>query len=459
VGNEFAAIGVGLSGMDAAREELDVTGNNIANASTAGYVRERVDLASEPAPAPTLVVPGGGAGQGVEILGTTRLVDANADVQDLSSQGLASAASETQSLLNEAQAALNEPGSTGISSQLSTFWSQWDAVANNPTDQAARTTLLSTATSLATTFNQTSAALDQVRSSASQGALSDVQQINTLAAKVAQLNSEVVAAQAGGTAAAGLADQRSNVVNQLAQLVGVSTRQESNGSLDVLVGSELLVQDTSAATITATTDPATGQLTMTWPDKSNLAAGGSLGAVAQAVNTTIPGYLSQLDSAATALENTVNTQQAAGVTWTNVGTPSQASSPGQAIFAGTGAVGLAVAPGMTAAGIAAGSASAGPADGSNALAMAELGSAPNGADAIYRGFVGQVGTDVATASTQATATATIQTQADANRQSSEGVNLDEELANMTQFQVAYSASAKYLSTVDQTIQTLLTMIG
>ena len=48
MGNEFAAIGVGLSGMDAAREELDVTGNNIANASTAGYVRERVDLASAP---------------------------------------------------------------------------------------------------------------------------------------------------------------------------------------------------------------------------------------------------------------------------------------------------------------------------------------------------------------------------------------------------------------------------
>src|SRR5579862_1455210 len=141
--------------MEAAREELDVTGNNIANANSPGYVRETVDLASEPAPTPTLLMPGGGAGQGVVILGTTRLTDATADAQDLSAQGSAGAANETQSLLSQAQAALNEPGSSGISSQLASFWSQWDAVANNPTDQGARTTLLANASTLATSFNQT----------------------------------------------------------------------------------------------------------------------------------------------------------------------------------------------------------------------------------------------------------------------------------------------------------------
>ncbi len=114
---------------------------------------------------------------------------------------------------------------------------------------------------------------------------------------------------------------------------------------------------------------------------------------------------------------------------------------------------------MTGAGIAAGAPSAGPGDGSNAQLMAELGSASGGADAIYRGFVGQVGTDVSAATTHATATATIQAQANSQQQSSEGVNLDEELASMTQFQVAYSASGKYLAAVDQTIQTLLSMVG
>jgi flagellar hook-associated protein 1 FlgK len=129
------------------------------------------------------------------------------------------------------------------------------------------------------------------------------------------------------------------------------------------------------------------------------------------------------------------------------------------LFTGTGATDLAVAPGMTPGLLAAGSPTGGPADGSNAQLMAELGASTSGPDAVYRGLVGQVGTDVATATTQSATATTVRSQADAQRQSSEGVNLDEELAHMTQFQNAYSASAKYLSTVDQTIQTLIAMVG
>jgi flagellar hook-associated protein 1 FlgK len=457
--NEFAAIGVGLSGMNAAREELDVTGNNIANASTPGYVRERANLAAMAPPTPTLLMPSGGVGQGVLVLGTSRLNDPNADAQALSAQADAAGAAQSQAVLSQAQAAFNEPGPSGISGQLASFWSKWDAVANNPTDQAARSTLISTSGALATTFNQTAAALAQVRAGASSGALSDVTQVNQAAAQVAQLNSQIVAAQAGGGNAAGLADQRDTVVNKLAQLIGVSQRTQANGAIDLLVGSERLVSGSTAATVSASTNPATGVLTMTWPDQSTVAAGGQIGALSKVANTTIPGYLTQLDNAAVALKNMVNAQQAAGVSWTGVGTPSQASAAGQPLFTGTGAADLAVASGMTPDLLAAGSPTAGPADGSNAQRMAELGSSINGPDAVYRGLVGQVGTDVATATTQSATATTVQSQAEAQRQSSEGVNLDEELANMTQFQNAYSASAKYLSTVNQTIQALIAMVG
>jgi flagellar hook-associated protein 1 len=459
MGNEFAAIGVGLSGMNAARDELDGTGKNIANASTPGYVRERANLEALPPPTPTLSMSTDATGQGVLVLSHSRLNDIYVDAQDLSAQADSAGASETQSVLTQAQAAFNEPGPSGISGQLASFWSQWDAVANNPTDQAALSTLVSTAGALSTTFNQTAAALNQVRSGATAGALSDVAQINLAAAQVARLNGEIVTAKAGGGNAAGLADQRDTVINNLAQFVGVSQRSESNGAVDLLVGSETLVSGVSAQTISASSNPSTGMLTMTWPDQSAVAAGGRLGVLSQAVNTTIPGYLSQLDNTAVALETAVNTQQAAGVTWTGVGTPSQASAAGQPLFSGTGAGNLAVAAGMTPAGLAAGSPTGGPADGSNAQLMAELGAATSGPDAFYRGLVGQVGTDVATATSQSATPTTIQGQADAQRQSAEGVNLDEELANMTQFQNAYSASAKYLSTVDQTIQTLIAMVG
>jgi len=457
--NEFAAIGVGLSGLNAASEELDVTGNNISNASTAGYVQEQADLAAMPAPTPTLLMSTTGVGQGVDVLGTTRLDNENLDVQDLAAQSGAAATAETQSVLSQAQATFNEPGSSGISAQLSSFWSQWDSVANDPTDPGARATLLSSASGLAATFNQTAAALAQVESDATSTAQGDVAQVNQYAAEVAQLNGDIVAAQAGGGNAAGLADQRDSIIGQLAQLIGVTQRTESNGSMDLMVGSESLVSGVSTQTVTATSTPSTGALTLTWPDGSGVAAGGQLGALMQAVNVTVPGYQAQLDNTANTLEQTVNTQQEAGVTWTGVGTPQQASAPGQPLFSGTGAANLTVASGMTASLIAAGSPNAGPADGSNAQAMAELGSSPTAPDAVYRALVGQVGTDVSTATTQATTAATIQSQADAQRQSAEGVSIDAELANMTQFQNAYAASAEFLSSVDQTLEDLITMVG
>jgi len=458
--NEFAAIGVGLSGMNAAQEELDVTGNNIANASTPGYVRERVALVAASPPPPSVSMGSDGVGQGVVVLGITRMADPNADAQDTSAVANAAGTAQTQSVLEQAQAAFNEPGAAGISSMLANFWSQWDTVASNPTDQAARSTLVANASELASTFNQTALSLTQVQSGATSGALADVSAVNKEAAQVATLNSDIISAAAGGGSAAGLADQRDAIVKQLAQQIGAVVRPDAAGQgVDVMVGSESLVQGISSMKVSGTVNSLTGAISLTWPDTSPIAAGGQMGALMQAANTTIPGYLTQLNSAAAALVSTVNTQQAAGVTWTGVGGPSPTSTPGGPLFTGATAATLALAPGVTGSSIAAGAPTAGPADGSNAQTMAELGTSPTGPDVSYRALVGQVGTDVSTATTQAQTAATIQSQANAVQQSSEGVNLDEELSNMLQYQNAYTASAKFLNTVNQTIQSLLAVVG
>ena len=141
---------------------------------------------------------GDGIGQGVLVLGVTRLDDPYVDAQDLSAQANAASTAQTQSVLGQAQAAFNEPSSSGIASQLSNFWSQWDTVADNPTDQAARATLLASAGEVASTFNQTATSLTQVQAGASAGAMTDLSEVNREAAQVARLNADIIAAQAGG---------------------------------------------------------------------------------------------------------------------------------------------------------------------------------------------------------------------------------------------------------------------
>jgi flagellar hook-associated protein 1 len=484
--SDFSAIGTALSGMNAAREELDVTGNNIANQNTVGYVRESTDLAAAGAAAPTMQMPSTGVGQGVLVLGVTRYTDTYLDAQDLVATGNAGGLSQTQSVLSQAQDAFGEPSSTGISEQLASFWSEWDTVANMPTDVSARATLLAKATGLATSFNQTAGELAQVKAGATSQALDVVDQINRDAGAIAALNDQIINAKAGGSDAAGLADQRDALVTKLADLAGVTTRTDASGAVDVLIGAQRLVDGVNANTVSASVTG--GTLSLTWSmSNTPVAAAGRLGALVNAVNVTLPGYQQQLDSAADALASAVNdhltgnpaTGTVGGVTWTGVGTAGQTwTYPGTALFTGSGAAGLSVNPAMTTDQLAVGAVPTdgtapsvpppagsyldptGPsADGSNAQLIANLGSSTGGPDSIYRALVGRMGTDVSTATTQANAATTVRTNADAARQSSEGVNLDEELANMTQFQNAYSANAKFLSAVDQTVRDLLAMVG
>ena len=126
------------------------------------------------------------------------------------------------------------------------------------------------------------------------------------------------------------------------------------------------------------------------------------------------------------------------------------------IFQGTGAADLKVVPTLTADDIAAASVSGGPADGSNALAIAESGSA---VDAAYRQFVNGMGADVQSANRQAQIQQQITQQVDTARAAASGVNIDEEMTNMMSSQHAYQAAARFLTTVDELLDTLIHSTG
>ena len=98
-------------------------------------------------------------------------------------------------------------------------------------------------------------------------------------------------------------------------------------------------------------------------------------------------------------------------------------------------------------------------DGTNALQLAELGSVPTGPDASYRSFIDGVGVDIQRASAQAGMQQTITQQTDQAQQSASGVNLDEEMTNMVAYQHAYEAAARFLTTVDQMLETLVNGTG
>jgi flagellar hook-associated protein 1 FlgK len=120
---------------------------------------------------------------------------------------------------------------------------------------------------------------------------------------------------------------------------------------------------------------------------------------------------------------------------------------------------LAIAAGFTPDQVAAAGSANSPADGSNAQLAAELGNSTTGADAQYRTFISGLGTDVQRAGSQLGTAQAVASQNTAALQGQEGVNTDEEMANMVAFQNAYTAAARVLTTIDSTLDTLINHTG
>jgi flagellar hook-associated protein 1 FlgK len=134
---------------------------------------------------------------------------------------------------------------------------------------------------------------------------------------------------------------------------------------------------------------------------------------------------------------------------------------GRQFFTGTDAATLAVSstidgnPNAVAAGLA----GLGPLDGSAALDLADLGQSTTGADAVYKQMVVQLGVDTQTAKSRADIQQKATDSLDSSRQSYSGVNTDEEMASMVEFQHAYEAAARFMTAIDSMLDTLINHTG
>jgi flagellar hook-associated protein 1 FlgK len=460
-------INTALTALQAFRQQLDTAGHNIANANTEGYSRQRVDLSSVGGPImPAWYSQWRGGGGGVQIDGINRMSDAFLQMRSLQEHATQSSLDMTNQVLSRAELTLAEPGDNGLQAQMSDFFSAWDDVANRPDDLPTRTALLEKAQTVSGTFNKIAADLTSLsQSSATQGA-NQVTQLNGYAAQVSQLNAAIQTALNGGLAPNDLLDQRDVIVGKMAELAGVTTRTNDNGTMDVYIGGTAIVAGRHVTNMSAST---TSGLSFTWPDGTAVQmGGGQLGALATAVNTSIPAYIhgvagvGGLDQLAQQLAAKVNAGQAQGAGLTNP------STPGIAMFTfgdpTNPAATMQLNVNMTPQDVAA--ATLQPAnplsppslqvwDGSNALKLAD-----SGTDVLsnYASFVATIGVDVQRAARQSEIQSTITSQVDASKSSATGVSIDEEMTNMMSAQHAYQAAAKFLSTVNDTLDSLINMV-
>lgn len=342
-----------ISGLLAFQRALDVTSNNVSNAATPGYSVESIELAEQPGTGTT----SGYFGNGVNVASVTRAYDETLAAQVRSSNAsyqsfntLSTQASNIDNMLSAS--------STGLTATLQSFVNALQNVGNSPTSTSQRQVLISQAQSLTQQLQSYQSQLDTQGSDIEQQIGSTVGQVNSLAQNIAQLNAQIAAAEGGGggaqTTPNQLMDQRDQLIDQLSQYVSVSAITESNGNMDVYIGSgQALVLSSSAQQLAATPNPndasklnislVTGNGSTS--DVTSEITGGSLGGLLATRDQVLDPTINALGQVAVGIATLMNQQQASGMDLTGAqGQPMFAIGAVQTLpsIANTGSATLAV---------------------------------------------------------------------------------------------------------------------
>jgi flagellar hook-associated protein 1 FlgK len=450
--SDFNGLRIALSSLYAQRKALQVTGQNIANVNTEGYSRQRVELHADAGPTtPAVESRYPGPGMGVLTGDTTRLRDQFLELRGYQEHAVDAGLRETQSVLSRIELAFDEPSDDGISKLISEFLAAFDDVANNPDDLAARAQLVEQARTLAAGFSQLDSALATQRSSSVDELASIIDEVNNSARRVAELNQNITSAINNGFSPNELMDQRDQLIAQMAEQVGVTVRPGENGTIDVFVGGTAIVRGSKASPLQVEvgTDPAQ-TVRVTWAGDSYPAGvSGAAGGLLSAVNDVIPRYRNGLVAVAQELADEVNALHRTGYALDgSTGIDFFVTGPSGAIEVNPA---LTADPRLVAAAASAGATR----DGSLAQQIAEL----TGAGTSYHQLVVNLGVEAQAVNRRVDVQAAIVQHVDAARESAAGVNLDEEMTAMLQYQHAYDAAARFLTAVDQTLDTLINSTG
>jgi len=300
-------LGIGTSALLSLQRAIDTTGHNIANVNTEGYSRQRVDFATRlPQPAGD-----GFIGSGVRVDTIARSYDRFL-VADARERLSGSAGFDTLKTLSARLDNLLADPESGLSAALQDFFGALQGVAANPASLPERQVLLSEAQVLADTFQS----LDQrfARLNA---------EVNALAQGIADINERIVRSRAtsGGEAANDLLDSRDRLLDRLAQQVGITTVEQSDGAVNVLAGSgQALVVGSRAGRLQTFTDPLDSTRTSVGlagagaqVDIGGFLKGGELGAALAFRGRTLDSARGTLGLVATGLTATFNAQHRLGM--------------------------------------------------------------------------------------------------------------------------------------------------
>lgn len=440
---------------------IDTAGHNLANVNTPGYSRQRVNLTTTEA---MRFYEGDWRfqGQGVNLGSISRARDLVLESRWRGQLGEFARADTAASGLSRVAGVYGEPGSDGVSHAFESFFDAWSGFGANPSDQAARLEVRRQGANLAGRLRGAWFALEGEAKQATTEAQETIARINTLAGQIASLNARVQASSLDKSSPNDLLDQRDTAVRELAGLVNVSVTPNDTGAYVVHAAGFLLVADFGPRNFPSTFDAKTG--TVTDGGVTYTVRQGALAGQLQTIRTAQT-QQSQLDVLANELRDAVNSVHRTGTNFKEVTNIDFFNPRSTDPLAPSGAFDLALSGLLNeSADYAVAGVSGKPGDGALAHVIAGLREAANSAlnGRTLPGFYGElahgVASDASSYGQSADIASAVLDQTVQQAEAASGVNLDDEMAQLVQYQRSFQAAAKVLSVMDEVAQDLIGML-
>ncbi|PAD35906.1 flagellar hook-associated protein FlgK [Terribacillus saccharophilus] len=501
MGSTFQGLEIARSALFAQQTALYTTSNNIANANTKGYTRQRVNFEQiSPYPAAGLNRPqiAGQQGTGVQAGSIERIRNSYLDAQYRSQTGTAAYWSMKSEALSRMEGVINEPSDSGLSAVLDDFWSSLQDLSATPEESGARSVALEKGKAVAETFNYISGSLTNVR-----GDLRDqidnvsVKSINSYMNQINELNKQIAEMEPHGMVTNDLYDKRDVLIDELSSMVNIKVEYQDSGGLAPTAAQGIakitLVDDQGAAQAvlvdpeTKTYQPLSIQYgqdengmeaveSITFGDTEiaveDFTSKGELKGLIDSygyledgsVKGTYPEMMKNLDKMAFNFAQAINAVQQTGYTKGGVVSGIDFFDAGGSEYGAAANISLSDEidgnPDLIAV-----SADGTSGNGDNAKKLSEAMRSPldglggTSVSSFYEGMIGTLGVNAQEAKRQATNSTSLVDQADLQRQSVSSVSLDEEMTNMIKFQHAYNAAARSMTATDEMLDTIINNMG
>lgn len=469
VRSTFFGLEIGRLGLQAHQKQLEITGHNMANASTPGYSRQRGEMTTTQPftyPAFNRVQTAGQMGTGVEVTAVMRVRDELIDEQIWAETSIAGYWESRKTILDEMELIVNEPSDSNIRTAVKKFWEAIEGVANNPTSEPARSSLRQETITMTEFIRQDYQRMKSLRFVANERIKEQVSHINTIAEKIALLNDQIAKVTVMNDYANDLMDKRDSLIEELSGIIKISKTTDKFNRVNITINGIALVQDITANKIVLEPNHSDeGMVRLKWDklDKEVTVLGGSLKGLLEMRDQDLPEFLNHLDNFAKTLITEVNKLHREGY--------GLDESHGIDFFKGTGAADIDLSDAIKDVenGVNRIAASSELVDtknelpGNNEIMLAisklfgkRLLSNSNATMGEYIGaIVADLGEKTSAAKVKFEGQTRLIANLDERRESVCGVNLDEEMTNMVRFQHGYNAAARIISTMDQMLDVIV----